>query len=226
MTMKTLTLKMQWGSLGDHLLHSPIPRLAKEVHGYDRVLISNLSNFYSPQTKQFVWGRNPYIDGFNDEDHEHPTFTILPEGMNILDAVVDFYGLPDDGLRFREPEIYYTPKEIPELYDAVIFEPNHNSPHGIPTTVQTEEYFEANNIEITYDMKPLNGNRFASGRPMIEAETLEILSDVIHSCKAFYCYTSGVATLAAALGKPCTVLYVDGISSRFHHSKLHNYVRL
>jgi len=55
---------------------------------------------------------------------------------------------------------------------------------------------------------------------------LEQLCDFIYSCKEFYCFTSGVATLAAALGKPATVLYVEGINPMFHHSKLHSFVRL
>ena len=224
--MKSLTIKVQWGSLGDHLLHSPLPRLAKEVYGYNEVFISNKSDYYNPQIKRFVWELNPYVDGFNDEDHEHPLFTALPSDMNILDAVAHFYGFEDDGFRFREPEVYYTPKHIPSLSNAIIFESNHHNPNGIPTMQQTESYFQNNGIRTTHDMAPLYQNPYVTNRPKVVADGLEDLCDVIHSCKRFYCYMSGVATLAAALGKSCTILYVDGIASRFRHSKLHRYEKI
>ncbi|GAF92297.1 unnamed protein product, partial [marine sediment metagenome] len=62
--------------------------------------------------------------------------------------------------------------------------------------------------------------------PVIDAKPLEDFCDVIASCKAFFCFTSGCATLAAALGKPSTVLYIYGGFPMFHHSKLHTYTRI
>lgn len=224
--MRELTIKVYWGSLGDHLLHSHLPRLAKERFGYEKVFISNKSNYYNPNVRHFVWELNPYVDGFNDEDHEHPEFTKLPDDMNLLDAVAAFYQILPEDTRYHEPEAYYVPNELPELREAVIFEPNHHNPSGIPTEKETEEYFVRNGIVRTHDMKSLYGNPYCSGRPKLEANDLFALSDIIFSCKQFYCYMSGVATLAAAIKKPCTVLYVDGIASRFRHSKLHNYVKV
>lgn len=214
-----LTIKIYYGGLGDHLLHSHLPKIAKEKFGYDKVFISNKSNYNNPNTKRLVWEYNPYIDGFNDNDHGYPTFGGVVEGKNILDAVADFYGLSTD-LRYIEPEVYYKPKLIPELKDAIIFEPNHGNNYGIPTYEQTMDYLKDKNI--THEMKhPTN-----KSTNIIIAPTQEELCDVIYSCKEFYCYTSGVATLSAALGKPITVLYIKGINPMFHHSKLHKYVEL
>jgi len=230
--MKELIISVQYGSLGDHILHSALPRVAKITHGYDKVYISNNSQYINPKYKDFVWLRNPHIDGFTNLTHEFPSFGSVPDGKNILDFLMDFYGLPDDGVRFREPEIYYEPKIMPELADAVIYEPNHGNQYGIPSMAQVDEYFRANNITVTHQMESLVGTRNQdTGRalpyvPKLSTTSLEHFCDIIYSCKAFYCFTTGAATLAAALHKPITVLYVDGILPMFHHSKLHNFVRL
>jgi hypothetical protein len=224
--MKKLVIKVKWGGLGDHLLHSPIPRIAKQKHGYDSILISNHSDYLNPNTKRLVWEYNPFVDGFTDEDHDYPQFGSVPDGKNIIDAVIDFYGLPDDGERHREPEIYYKPITLPEFADTSIFEPNHGNAYGIPSAETIEKYFRDNHINITYQMKPRYQNKPVPNLPIIEADVLERFCDVIHSCKAFYCLMSGVATLVAALHKSATVLYTDGILPMFLHSKLHNYVKL
>ena len=90
--MKSLVIKIFWGGLGDHLLHSPIPRIAKEK-GYDKVFISNKSIYRNPQTKKLVWEYNPYVDGFCEEDHEHPQFSSVHPNENIIDAHVSFKNL-------------------------------------------------------------------------------------------------------------------------------------
>ncbi len=52
--MKELLIKIRWGGLGDHLFHSHLPRLAKEVYGYDKVWVSQRSNYNHPNTKRLV----------------------------------------------------------------------------------------------------------------------------------------------------------------------------
>jgi hypothetical protein len=223
--MKSLTIKVRYGALGDHLLHSHLPRLAKQKFGYDEVRISNKSDYLNIAVKHLVWELNPYVDGFTDEDHEHPVFGYVPGGTNMLDVVAMHYGL-DDGSRFQEPEIYYEPKKIPELSGAVIYEPNHKNMHGIPSGEQIERYFATCPIARTHQMAPIYGQPPIPGLPVVEAPSLEKLCDVIYSCMGFCCLVSGVATLAAALGKPATVLYVDGINPMFFHSLRNTYQRI
>lgn len=229
---KGLVIKIKWGALGDHLCYSPIPRIAKETFGYDKVYISNFSDYINPNTKRLVWELNPFVDGFVDVDKPHPTFSEVPKGWNILDTLLGFCGLPDDGIRFREPEIYYKPKILPKYSNAVIFEQNHGNEYGIPSRESVEKYFASLNEPITHQMVELKGtrNHDASmkfdGMPHFRATSLEHFCDIIVSCKAFYCFTSGVMALSAALGKPTTVMYTDGILPMFHHSRLHTYVKV
>ncbi len=222
--MERLVLKIKYGGLGDHLLYSPLPRIAKEEYNYDEVCISNYSVYNNPNTKRLVWDLNPFVDGYVDEDGPYPQFGSVPEGKNLLDGVADFFGLGDGSERFREPELYYESKLIPELKNAVIFEPNHSNNKGIPSRTAVRLYLQ--NKGITHQMKLLHEGSNVTQVKIIDAPELEHFCDIIHSCKAFYCFTSGCATLSAALGKSTTILYTDGILPMFHHSKLHTYVRL
>ena len=223
--MKELVIKIKWGGLGDHLIHTPIPRAAKQ-QGYDKVFISNHSDYLQPDTKKFIWGNNPFVDGFIDEDGPYPTFGEVATGMNILDTLVFWWGLDDDSIRFREPEIFYTPKNKPELNNAVIFDPNFGTAVGHPSSSVVKKYFSQHNICINYQMALRKNNHSIHGKPMLQTTGLEHFCDIIHSCKALFCFTTGTATLAAALAKSVTVFHTDKVLPMFHHSKLHTYKEL
>lgn len=223
--VKELTLKIFYGGLGDHLTYSPLPRIAKQVYGYDKVYISNHSNYNNPATKKLVWEHNPFVDGFNNSDSDYPKFGSVPIDKNMLDVTADFFNLSSDA-RFLEPEIYYKPKILYEYQNAIIFEPNTGNAYGIPTVDQVKSYFVNKNL--TYQMKSLKGH-YPQLAKILTTRSLRHFCDIIFSCKRFYCFTSGVATLSAALGKSTTVLYandVTPINPMFHHSKLHTYERL
>lgn len=223
---KSLVLKIFWGGLGDHLLYSPIPRLAKETFGYDEVWISHHSEYRNPQTKKLVWDLNPYVNGFTMRDAEYPNFASVPVGFNILDWIANFYRLPDDGKHYKEPEVYYKPNLISSLQDVVLFDPNSLNKSGVPSIEETTAYFDRVGVKITHQMKSLYGGEMMKGIEEMEANDLFHFCDVLFSCKQVFCYTTGVATLTPALHKSSTVLYVPGIKSMFHHSLLNYYVNI
>jgi hypothetical protein len=222
--MKKLVLKIMWGGLGDHLLYTPIPRVAKQF-GYDKVYISNKSQYRNLDTKKIVWEPNPYIDGFCEEDAPHPNFAETRPGYNVLDDIMHFYGIPNDGVRYREPEIYHKTELLPLYKDSIIFDPNSINKTGVPSREQINKYFLRNDIQIDYEMIDLYNQGFTTNRPIIKA-TLHQMCNLVVSCKHLYCLTTGVATLAAALRKPSTVLYVPGVKPMFHHSKIHFYANV
>jgi len=224
--MKTLIIKNPWGGLGDHLFTSHLPRIAKESGAFDKVVVSNHSKYLNPETKHLVWELNPFFDGFTNEDVIHAQFGEVPDGKNLLDALSDFYGVPDTGIRFQEPEIYYKPELIPELKDVVILDCNSFSGLGIPSRTTLKTYFKTNGIIVTHQMKSLFRDVQIEGLKEIRADSLEHLCDIIHSCKQFYGVITGSITLAAAIRKPSTVLFIDGALSMFRHSKLHSYIHL
>jgi hypothetical protein len=61
---KTLIIEIPYAGLGDHLFHSHIPRIAKEIGVYNKVYISEFSPFRSLDDKRIVWELNPHLDGF------------------------------------------------------------------------------------------------------------------------------------------------------------------
>jgi len=224
--MKEFVLKINWGGLGDHLLHSHLPRIVKQSGYYDKVYISNYSNYRSLEIKKFVWERNPFVDGFCDKDASCPQFGEVEEGINLLDKVMLFYKL-DDNIRFHKPEIYYEPKVVPSLKDATIFDPNFITPYGHPSGRAIEAYFKRENITITHQMKLLGkGNSSINCSQEISSKSLEDFCDIINSCKYMYCLATGTAPLADAIDKPVTVLFVNGALPMFYYSCLHKYVNV
>jgi hypothetical protein len=224
--MKELIIKIKWGGLGDHLFHSPIPRVAK-LQGYDKVYIANESDFIWPETKKFIWESNPFVNGFKKQASDmYPAFGDVEEGMNILDKLVLWWGLKDDSIRFREPEVYYKPKIKEELKNAALFDSNFKTPVGHPSPNQVSKYFNNNNIVITHQMKPFYANNYIRTKNFVMSKSLEDFCDILFSCKKIYCYTTGTATLAAALGRSVTVLHNGKCLPMFHHSKLHKYEKL
>jgi hypothetical protein len=133
----------------------------------------------------------------------------------------------DDGLRFHEPEIYVDIPRISEYENLVVYDPNYITYTGAVTPRQIEAYFDQAGITIQAQMVRRN-NSIAISRATatITTKSLVDFCSVIVSCRQLYCLTTGTASLAAALRKPCTVLYGDGVIPLFHHSRLHRYVKV
>lgn len=197
---------------------------------YDRVFIHSSSPFRHNDYKRLIWEQNPYVDGFTDApptphyEIEH-TFSL---SCNLLDKLMLSYGL-DDGRRMHEPEIAYKPK-FREEYNKVIFDPNWISNIGDNFDIaDIVAYFERNNIHIEAVMADLGGKRCFDNRieaEFIRTQSLEDFCDLIYSAKALYCFVTGTATLAAALGKPINVFVGSNVGYSFMHSPLHTYIPL
>lgn len=230
--MKQLVIKLKYGGIGDNLFFSHIPRIAKQFGGYDKVYVSKHSPYLGTDTKRLVWELNPFIDGFTDLNPSPPNISLSvdPE-MNILDKLMLSYGL-DDGLRFHEPEIYYKPKIVEELKNAIIYDPNFGTTLGHPSIKQISGYLVKNCIKIDYQMvggrthKGKLCDRVLGGIPTLKSDDLFNFVDILYSCKTVYCFITGTLPLTAAIGKSSMILYVDGGMPIFRHSKLHNYINL
>ncbi|MFA6297467.1 MAG: hypothetical protein WC629_02795 [Candidatus Paceibacterota bacterium] len=229
---KTLILQIKNGGMGDHLFHSHIPRIAKETGAYERVFISNKSELRNSDYKTYFWEKNPFVDGFIDEEGVSVSFTDIPEGQNILDHIMLLLGL-DDGKRFHEPEIYFKPNKIPWLEDKTLYDPNYISNAGKLTGPKIEKYFKDHNIKIDYQMKIRAGNSlpitsFDSYLECTNSHQSSFLNfiDVIYSVKELYSVVTGTATLACALGRKDHVFYTKDQHPMFRHSKLNTYIEL
>lgn len=222
-----LILHPKYGGLGDHLLFSHLPRIAKE-QGYKKVFISKKAPYRNIQTKKFVWETNPYIDGFCEEAGvDFQEFSEVEKGINLLDKVMLVHDI-DDGKRFHEPELYCSIDILPQYKSIVLFDPNYISSAGDLSVSAIKSFFKKNNITIHRQlMTNPNWNNFAlKGIPFIKTKDIFEYAAVLCSCRDVYCLTTGTATLAAAIGRKVTVLYGDGVLPMAHHSKLHGYINL
>ena len=247
---RQLIIQSGYAGLGDNLLLSHIPRIAKETGKLENVFVSNHSIFRDPACRMLVWESNRYVDGFTDE----PGFELLPphtrdlgrsklfeilfkmglenrithlqKGCNLLDQFMLGMGL-DDGVRFHEPEIYLEIPRVSEYENLVVYDPNYITNVGAVTARRIEAYFDRMGIKIQAQMAVRNNSvAITKSTTIITAKSLVDFCSVIVSCKELYCLTTGTATLAAALKKPCTVLHGDGVNPLYHHSQLHRYVKV
>ena len=223
--MKTLILSIQKGGLGDHLFYSHLPRIAKQYGGFNQVFISNDSIFRNPDTKKLVWELNPYLDGFTNDPGFFYFSENIQDGENLLDHLMLAYGL-DNHKRNHEPEIYYKPLLVESLIDKTIYDPNYISYTGdikYPTTIQN--WFDQNNITPNAQMKVLGGRSISINcANTLSTPDIFKFCDLLYSAKAIYCLSTGTGTLAAALQKPVTVLYGEGLQKAYRHSGLHSYI--
>jgi hypothetical protein len=226
---KMLIIQRKYGGLGDHLFYSHIPRIAKETGVYDRVYVSNQSDFRNPETRSLVWEKNPYFDGFVDEPGWEPAIDLDKTGpdLNFLDLIMLEYGL-DDGKRWHDPEIYYQPKPVPGLHGKVLYDPNFVSIAGNDfNSRRVRRYFKKSGYRPDLEMAPWKKSVPAfPATPKITSTSLEHFCDLISSCGQLVCLSSGTSHLAAALGKPATVLHAGTIHRAFFHSPKHEYVLL
>jgi hypothetical protein len=145
--------------------------------------------------------------------------------MNFLDAIMLAYGL-DDSVRFHEPEVYYRPKLLAEYAGKSIYDPNWISPlnHHI-TGGEIQKYLDGVHASVDMQFRPgLRSRPLPSCSKYVTDNSVEEFCDILHSCEKIYCFASGTAALAAALGKRATVFYHRGINPVFIFSRLHEYV--
>jgi len=222
MNSKDFIIRIKYGGLGDHLFWSHLPRIAKTLGGYEKVYISNYSDYRHPDYRKLVWELNPFVDVFCDEDGPYPE-VVVPAGMNLLDSIMLARGL-DDGNRFHEPEIFYRPRVRAELASAQVFDPNYISNVGVFSNNKLISYLKKTG-GVDYQMC-VRGKCYGvqQGVPILSSSDIFEYCDIIASCKSFLCLTSGGATLASAIRKPAVVFYGYGQNPEHRHSKLHQYV--
>jgi len=247
---KQIILQIGHGGLGDNLFLSHIPQIAKETGDLHKVFVSAHSVFRDDAYKELIWESNPYVDGFVDQtgfeivgphawrvqasllDHYslkiglNNRISYLEPECNLLDQYMLAFGL-DDGLRFHEPKIYQKIPKKREYENVVLYDPNYITHVGTISSEAVREFFKSHRVQPDIQMQPYaNAVELSEIRGQITRGSILDFCSLIVSCKELYCLMSGTATLAAALGKPCTVLYGDGANKIYHHSRLHRYVRV
>lgn len=226
---KTLIIKIIYGGLGDHLFYSHIPRIAKETGAFDKVYLSNYSNFRNKDFKKIVWELNPYLDGFVEGDGKNVEQIEILDGeqANFLDKVMLGLGI-DDGQRFHEPEIYYKPQLIKALEGKSLYDPNYISNAGWLNFYKLQKFFKKNKLQPDYQLvvRGKNAIPLLDFDSLIRCNSIYDFIDVLYSVKDIYCLVTGTATLASAIGKKANVFYTKDQNKIFRHSPHNNYIQL
>jgi len=194
-----------WGGLGDNLQFSSLPRLFSE-RGYE-VYISDKNTYRNREIHDLVWGINPYIKGFSKESPNCGAVFpyMLHKGQNIVQNWEVIHGfLPGEGF----PEIYYTPKTLPEYENVIIVDLKSTSHFlNIPDSVYNSLRDKFRSFTLAEPVFGDEVNKNLRKREVFQLnESIRIRDifhycDVIHSCKHFVCVYSGQSVLAAALKK-------------------------
>lgn len=227
--MKDFILKIEFGGLGDHLFHTPLPRLLKEYGLADKVFISNQSPVRNKESLNFVWDTNPYLDGFSSM----PPTKLCPTssgGTVLMDIIASHHGIPKQENELI-PEIYKTLAISPAFSKNSYIDLNYTSFVGALTIIDILKIFKLYPDYTIVNPRPiikflLPHRKFLFTNSLIEYATL------ITSCKNFVCLASGGATLAAAVKKNATVFYGHGFPETIkHHTNIYiqygsnNYLR-
>lgn len=222
MLSNRLVIGSIYGGLGDHLFLTPLPRLFKESNPESSVFLSSQSKYRGNQTKDFVWGNNPYIDGIIDEPIDNRLLFQKQPYLSsfIMNRIADNFGLQYQ--QSLKPEIYRnivpTTHQIEKLSDSILIDFNYLSYVGafhlkdaldiISELCNQQIYLINPSISLIKKIKDV---------PFVKSKDLFEYASLIMASKKFACLPSGSATLAAALNKETEVYYGYGMSECFLH---------
>jgi hypothetical protein len=209
-----IIIKVEFGGLGDHLFHSPLPRLLKENKYATEVFLSSESSFRSQDIYNFVWKDNPYLDGISSES---PTKIVNPNPKvgNIMNIIAACYGVNNIEYEIT-PEIYSNFKVDNAFKDNSYLDLNYISFVGAFSILDEIEIIKKMKDYILVNPKkyllPFIGQRY------IKTRNFNHYISLVFSCKSFACLTSGGASVSAAFSKSATVFYGFGHPDTNRHS--------
>lgn len=209
--METFNISSYFNGLGDSLQFSSFAeQLTKLGHEVNLYVGPEVLPYRNQSIKDFVWGHNPYIKGETKDNWNFGDLAGLPY-LNATGAFIPNWaralGVPETDLL---PKIYYQPKEqyrtelsfgtiegIIEL--SGISMKNDYNKEAVIAAVQNIIKSKPN-ITFRQLCTPNQSNTIQiPDLPIIKANSLEDISDIIYNCKAFISLSSGSHSLAAAI---------------------------
>lgn len=217
----TLVIQLPEGydGLGDNIVFSHIPRIAKETGRFKNVFISTLAKYKFPGYLDIVWSTNPYVDGFIDEPGTYTSkvqinrvmdkwHDIVPS-INIMDMIMYLHNL-DDGKRGHVPECHYKPNVIDEFSGKTVLDLGAKSLNleGLNLDALIEE-LDKNGIKPDILIQNDASNKI-SNIDTIWPSTIQQWADIMYSAGNYICFNSGGYWLSGALGIKSTHIWIKG----------------
>lgn len=210
-----------YDGLGDNLVFSHIPRIAKESGLFKTVLVSTRNKYKGEGYAELVWGTNPYVDGFTDLPGTYSSIQMnrvlekwnnIQPSLNLMDSIMLLHDL-DNGVRGNKPECYYKPNTIELVKGAVVLDPNSKTiPLDLIDPNKFMDILEKNNVVPDYiivsptslksiDLPEIN---------VISPSSIYEWADIICSAREYVCFNSGGYWLSAALGVKAKHIWIEG----------------
>jgi len=221
-TSDTLIIQLTNGydGLGDNLVFSHIPRIAKESGKFKRVLISNQNKYKGEDYPKLVWETNPYVDGFTDLPGTYSSIQMnrvldkwnnIHDSLNLMDSIMLLHNL-DDGKRNHMPECYYKPKVIESLKDKVIFDVGTKTLNtSIINKDKLTSILKENGIFPDYIVGASTHENSIKleGVEQLNPASIWDWADMMYSAKHYVCFNSGGYWLSGALGIKAKHIWVE-----------------
>jgi hypothetical protein len=213
--MTEVILKIEFGGLGDHLFHTPLPRLLKEYGLAKKVYLSYNSAVRNEESLDFVWGTNPYLDGFSS----FPATKFEPIKTNditLMNIIAAHHGIPELGMELF-PEIHKELAVSTQFSANSYIDLNYTSFIGALTPLDKLRIYNLYHNHLIVNPSQMV-RTILPFRKFIYTSSLIEYATLIKSCKDFVCLASGGATLASALKKHATVYFGHGFPETIKHT--------
>ena len=195
-------IRSWFGGLGDNLQHSWMPAAFSKL-GYS-VYVSNEIPYRNPEIKQFVWGLNPFVDGFTDEPAncgDIPGVLYHDYGLGCIGNWQKVHGIEPTE---KYPIVYYLPSWIQNISHKVLVDATSTSGQNIYESEKIRKYLQDHYNKEEIEVCVFSDGIFIpmlllDGYTMRFVGSLNEYADLIHSCKKYVTLHAGGMVLASAL---------------------------
>jgi hypothetical protein len=202
MKFDEVTIQQPWGGLGDNLQFSMLPEICRENN--IKCYISKKNTYRNQEIKDFVWGRNPFIDGENNKEYNFNNLNLqIHKVYNVVEAIQYDYGFEKV---CHYPKIYYTPNDIKDLNNKTLIDLSAFSIGKEYDQDKLRQIIKNFNLDpdntLSIDLPNVKYGTFYKPSKKFKKITITSLSnyaDVIFSSKRFITLYSGQACLASTI---------------------------
>ena len=239
-----LHVPQKWDGLGDHIMFSHIPRIAKAMYPNCNVYVSRFQNYKTEGTKELVWDNNSYVSGFVNaygtaldmQKVEEVLYGRLPiPGMDPFVQIALFYGLNiliDDDEELLLPIInlrgMHTESVVPDAVGRSIIDPNSKIYSGIRNQDHLNEFIKKKDYHFDYQVSQLPGTNYyeIEGVPKLEIKDIFEYAAMIEVAGTMHYLMSGGSLLSYALNRPGVVFDGEGTRDTFKFKNFHEYINI
>lgn len=226
--MPDVVLWVESPGLGDHLIYSTLPELFARQRR--RVYVSKTTATRNDEVRALLYDENPFVTGWNDAPPNAGTGFGNESGLksfelaSAIQYVEISHGFRGDNIY---PRIYYKPRFIADLADAVLLDP-HSVSQRFPAML-FERFLQRLNLPtdrmyvVSAPHSGEKGRDAIPSCPRLPASDIHEYVDMIHSCATFVSTESGASILASAVRQHHSAPNLHAITTTRNYNE-HTYI--